>query len=141
MIDLSISLETEGQNLVDTTRSPPHPFHTDARRLWKIDLGSWQNGIRALYSLGMPRKWGRLTCFNKNSLGDSTMKTLSILIVAILFGFSGAAMAGDSGEAHQDNTNATGSVSPNSVGKCWTNIGSANYRWDDCPGGARARNQ
>jgi hypothetical protein len=37
------------------------------------------------------------------------MKTLSIITVAILLGLSGAAMAGDSGENHQDNTNATGS--------------------------------
>ena len=37
------------------------------------------------------------------------MKTLSIVTVAILLGLSGAAMAGDSGENHQDNTNATGS--------------------------------
>jgi hypothetical protein len=36
------------------------------------------------------------------------MKTLSILIVAMLLGLGGAAMAGDSGEAHQDNGNATG---------------------------------
>jgi hypothetical protein len=34
------------------------------------------------------------------------MKTLSTFAVAILFGLSGAAMAGDSGEMHQDNTNA-----------------------------------
>jgi len=39
------------------------------------------------------------------------MKTLSIVTVAILLGLSGAAMAGDSGENHQDNTNATGSNS------------------------------
>ena len=69
------------------------------------------------------------------------MKTLSILIVATLLGLSGAAIAGDSGEAHQDNTNATGVVSPNSVGKCWTNTGQANYQWAECPRGARAQNQ
>jgi hypothetical protein len=36
------------------------------------------------------------------------MKALSIFAVAIFLGFTGAAMAGDSGENHQDNTNATG---------------------------------
>jgi hypothetical protein len=36
------------------------------------------------------------------------MKTLSIITVAILLGLSGAAMAGDSGENHRDNTNTTG---------------------------------
>jgi hypothetical protein len=36
------------------------------------------------------------------------MKTLSIIAVAILLGLSGAAMAGDSGENHQSNTNRTG---------------------------------
>jgi hypothetical protein len=36
------------------------------------------------------------------------MKTLSIITVAILFGLSGAAMAGDSGENHWHNTNTTG---------------------------------
>jgi hypothetical protein len=61
------------------------------------------------------------------------MKALSILIVATLLGLSGAAIAGDSGENHQDNTNATGFVTPNSAGKCWTNAGQANYRWGDCP--------
>jgi hypothetical protein len=61
------------------------------------------------------------------------MKTLSILIVAIHLGLSGAAMAGDSGEAHQDNGNATGFTPPNSTGKCWMSTDKANYRWDDCP--------
>jgi hypothetical protein len=36
------------------------------------------------------------------------MKTLSTIAVAVLLGLTGAAMAGDSGENHQDNTNATG---------------------------------
>jgi hypothetical protein len=36
------------------------------------------------------------------------MKTLSIITAAIFLGLSGAAMAGDSGENHQDNTNVTG---------------------------------
>ena len=36
------------------------------------------------------------------------MKTLSIITTAIFLGLSGAAMAGDSGENHQDNTNVTG---------------------------------
>ena len=36
------------------------------------------------------------------------MKTLSIITAAIFLGLSGAAVAGDSGENHQDNTNATG---------------------------------
>jgi hypothetical protein len=36
------------------------------------------------------------------------MKTLSIITVAILLGLCGTAMANDSGENHQDNTNATG---------------------------------
>jgi len=67
------------------------------------------------------------------------MKALSMLIVAILLGLSGAATAGDSGEAHQDNGNATGFTPPNSIGKCWTSTDKANYRWDDCPRGARAQ--
>jgi hypothetical protein len=66
-----------------------------------------------------------------------TNKTLIALSTAIVIGVlgaaSGAAMAGDSGENHQDDTNATGFVPPNSVGKCWTNAGQANYRWADCP--------
>jgi hypothetical protein len=61
------------------------------------------------------------------------MKTLSMLIIAILLGLSGGAMAGDSGESHQDGGGAKGPVPPNSVGKCWTNDGQANYRWTDCP--------
>ena len=36
------------------------------------------------------------------------MKTLSILTVAVLLGLSGAAMAGDSGENHQDYSNTRG---------------------------------
>jgi hypothetical protein len=36
------------------------------------------------------------------------MKTLSIITVAIFLGAGGVAMANDSGENHQDNTNATG---------------------------------
>jgi hypothetical protein len=60
------------------------------------------------------------------------MKTLRILIIAILLG-SGAAMANDSGENHQDGGGARGPVPPNSVGKCWTDDGQANYRWADCP--------
>lgn len=36
------------------------------------------------------------------------MKTLSIVTVAILLGLSGAAMAGDSGENHQDYGNTQG---------------------------------
>jgi hypothetical protein len=36
------------------------------------------------------------------------MKTLSILTVAIMLGLGGVAMAGDSGENHQDNTNLAG---------------------------------
>jgi len=36
------------------------------------------------------------------------MKALSIVTVAILLGLGGAAMANDSGENHQDNTNSTG---------------------------------
>jgi hypothetical protein len=39
-------------------------------------------------------------------LGDSTMKTLSIVTVAILLGLSGAAMAGQ--DSQQGNTNSTG---------------------------------
>jgi hypothetical protein len=61
------------------------------------------------------------------------MKTLSILILATLLGLGGAAIAGDSGENHQDDTNATGFVPPNSLWKCWTNTGQADYRWGDCP--------
>jgi len=61
------------------------------------------------------------------------MRTLSILILATLLGLGGAAIAGDSGENHQDDTNTTGFVPPNSLGKCWTNAGQANYRWGDCP--------
>jgi hypothetical protein len=41
-------------------------------------------------------------------LGDSTMKTLTIVTLAILLGLGGAAMAGDSGENHRSNTNTTG---------------------------------
>jgi hypothetical protein len=41
-------------------------------------------------------------------LGDSTMKTLSIVTVAILLGLSGAAMAGGDSESQQGSTNATG---------------------------------
>jgi hypothetical protein len=36
------------------------------------------------------------------------MKALSVVTAAILLGLTGMAMAGDSGENHQDNTNATG---------------------------------
>jgi hypothetical protein len=36
------------------------------------------------------------------------MKALSIFAVAILLGLTSTVMAGDSGENHQDNTNATG---------------------------------
>lgn len=36
------------------------------------------------------------------------MKKLSIVAAAILLGLGGAAMAGDSGENHQDNTNTAG---------------------------------
>jgi hypothetical protein len=36
------------------------------------------------------------------------MKTLTSFAVAILLGLTATAMAGDSGENHQDNTNATG---------------------------------
>ena len=36
------------------------------------------------------------------------MKKLSIIAVAILLGIGGAAMASDSGENHQDDTNSTG---------------------------------
>jgi hypothetical protein len=42
------------------------------------------------------------------TMGDPAMKTLSIITAAIFLGLSGAAMAGDSGENHQDNTSATG---------------------------------
>jgi hypothetical protein len=41
-------------------------------------------------------------------LGDSTMKTLSVVTVAILLGLSGAAMAGSDSESQQSYTNATG---------------------------------
>jgi hypothetical protein len=36
------------------------------------------------------------------------MKALSIITVAIFLGFCGVAMASDSGENHQDDTNSTG---------------------------------
>ena len=36
------------------------------------------------------------------------MKTLSIITAAIFLGLSGAALAGDSGENHQDDSNSTG---------------------------------
>jgi hypothetical protein len=36
------------------------------------------------------------------------MKALGTFAVAILLGLTATAMAGDSGENHQDNTNATG---------------------------------
>jgi hypothetical protein len=36
------------------------------------------------------------------------MNKLSIITVAIVLGLGGAAMAGDSGENHQDNTNVAG---------------------------------
>lgn len=36
------------------------------------------------------------------------MKKLSIIAVAILLGLGGVAMASDSGENHQDDTNSTG---------------------------------
>ncbi len=36
------------------------------------------------------------------------MKTLSIITLAVLLGLGSAAVAGDSGENHQDNTNSTG---------------------------------
>ena len=36
------------------------------------------------------------------------MKTLSIVTVALLLGLSGFAMAADSGENHQDDTNSIG---------------------------------
>jgi hypothetical protein len=36
------------------------------------------------------------------------MKKLSIIAVAVLLGLGGAAMASDSGENHQDDTNSTG---------------------------------
>jgi hypothetical protein len=36
------------------------------------------------------------------------MKTLSIITVAFILGLGSAAMANDSGENHQDNTNSTG---------------------------------
>jgi hypothetical protein len=36
------------------------------------------------------------------------MKKLSIIIAAIFLGFSGAVMAADSGENHQDDTNSRG---------------------------------
>jgi hypothetical protein len=36
------------------------------------------------------------------------MKTLGIITAAIFLGLGGAAMANDSGENHQDNTNSTG---------------------------------
>jgi hypothetical protein len=36
------------------------------------------------------------------------MKTLSIITAAIFLGLSGAALAADSGENHQDDTNSTG---------------------------------
>jgi hypothetical protein len=42
------------------------------------------------------------------TMGDRSMKTLSIITAAIFLALSGAAMAGDSGENHQDNTNVTG---------------------------------
>jgi hypothetical protein len=41
-------------------------------------------------------------------LGDSAMKTLSIITVALILGLGGAAMANDSGANHQDDTNSTG---------------------------------
>jgi hypothetical protein len=40
------------------------------------------------------------------------MKKLSVIAIAIVLGLGGAAMAGDSGENHQDNTNTTG-ANPN----------------------------
>jgi hypothetical protein len=42
------------------------------------------------------------------NLEISQMKNLSIIAVAILLGLGGAAMASDSGENHQDDTNSTG---------------------------------
>jgi len=36
------------------------------------------------------------------------MKTFSIIAIAIFLGLSGAVMAADSGENHQDDTNSTG---------------------------------
>jgi hypothetical protein len=36
------------------------------------------------------------------------MKALGIITAAMLLGLTGMAMAGDSGENHQDNTNTTG---------------------------------
>jgi len=41
-------------------------------------------------------------------LGASSIKTLGIIAVALVLGLGGAAMANDSGENHQDNTNTTG---------------------------------
>jgi hypothetical protein len=42
------------------------------------------------------------------SPGDSPMKTLSIVTAAIFLSLGSAAMANDSGENHQDDTNSTG---------------------------------
>jgi hypothetical protein len=36
------------------------------------------------------------------------MKTLSVLTIALVLGLGGVAMASDSGENHQDNTNTAG---------------------------------
>jgi hypothetical protein len=50
-----------------------------------------------------------LPTMGDTSMSTKTMKTLSIITAAIFLGLSGAAMAGDSGENHQDSTNAAGS--------------------------------
>jgi hypothetical protein len=42
-------------------------------------------------------------------MGDTPMKTLSIITAVIFLGLSGAAMASDSGENHQDGGNSVGS--------------------------------
>jgi hypothetical protein len=59
------------------------------------------SGAHTFYSEGRHRPIN-------HQLGDSSMKALSIVTAAIILGLSGAAMANDSGENHQDFTNTTG---------------------------------
>jgi hypothetical protein len=69
--------------------------------------------VRSILNGGGARLYNRVTerfghSVDLPTMGDTPMKTLSIITAAIFLGLSGAAMASDSGENHQDSTGATG---------------------------------
>jgi hypothetical protein len=65
-------------------------------------------GTQTVYLQVVATKYWKIPTRTPDQPGDFSNEKLSIIAVAIGLGHGGAAMASDSGENHQDDTNSTG---------------------------------